>query len=435
MTSGLLHRAPESEGETALRTHFTISLIFNIIWALAIAIFGFLLIDPEDRWILWIILATQFTDNLVQTSRTLLVRRVVFRRIALIDLISTLVSTASALILAWAGKGMWGLISTDIAAAAIALLGYIVIRPPWKLRLGWSNKVVRYLLGFGQRTFLANLIGQALDNIDNLWTGRYLGNEALGFYSRAYTFATYPRKVLSAPIISVASGTYAELISDHKRLSQAFFRVNAFLVRSGFLFSGILILIAPEFIKLVIGKQWLPMLTAFRLMVLYILLDPLKMTIANLFIAIGKPEKVLSSRLVQLAVMIIGLFIFGNVWGIEGVAVAVNLMLLTGIILLLRQAREFVQFSLWRLFAGPAFALVVSMVLARAAIEIPGVRSSLWLIGAVKGIVFLILYLAIIAILEKDQLPVVLGMLKQLRGNQRPPPTTQESSENQQTDE
>jgi O-antigen/teichoic acid export membrane protein len=125
------------------------------------------------------------------------------------------------------------------------------------------------------------------------------------------------------------------------------------------------------------------------------------MTIANLFIAIGKPEKVLSSRLVQLAVMIIGLFIFGNLWGIEGVAVAVNLMLLTGIILLLRQAREFVQFSLWRLFAGPAFALVVSMVLARAAIEIPGVRSSLWLIGAVKGIVFLILYLAIITILEK----------------------------------
>ena len=434
MSSGLLHRAPESEGESALRTHFTISLVFNIIWAIAIAIVGGILFSPKSSWILWVILATQVADNLVQTSRTLLVRRVVFRRIALIDLTSTLVSTAAALILAWAGYGIWGLISTDIAAAIVSLLGYFVIRPPWKPGFGWSNSTARYLLGFGQRTFLANLIGQSLDYIDNIWTGYFLGKAAVGFYSRAYTFASYPRKVLSAPITSVASGTYAELKDDHKRLSQAFFRVNAFLVRSSFLFSGILILIAPEFIRLVIGERWLPMLTPFRLMVLYILLDPIKLTIANLFIAIGKPEKVLWSRLVQLAVMIAGLFIFGNLWGIAGVAMAVNLMLITGIILLLRQAREYVQFSVRRLFVAPTFAFVVSIVLARAAIEIPGVRSSLWLIAAVKASTFSILYLAVIAILERGQLPILLSMLKQLRGTQRPPQTTQEPTKNQHID-
>src|SRR4030042_519374 len=37
MSSALLHRAPESEGEEALRVHFTILLAFNFIWATVIA--------------------------------------------------------------------------------------------------------------------------------------------------------------------------------------------------------------------------------------------------------------------------------------------------------------------------------------------------------------------------------------------------------------
>jgi PST family polysaccharide transporter len=291
MGSALLHRAPESEGETALRVHFTISLFFNILWAILIAAIGAIFVDPATRWILWVILATQFADNLVVTSRTLLAKRVVFRRIALVDTVSTILSTLTALLLAWAGHGIWGLVSTDVVAAVVVLVGYLVIRPPWKPRLGWSASVARYLLGFGQRTFLANLIGQALDYIDTLWTRNFLGRAAVGYYSRAFVFATYPRKVLAAPLGSVASGTYAALKYDQKRLSQAFFRVNAFLIRSGFLMAGVLALIAPEFIHLVIGRKWLPMLTAFRLMMLFTMLDPIKITIANLFIAIGKPER------------------------------------------------------------------------------------------------------------------------------------------------
>ena len=431
MTAALLHRAPESEGETALRVHFTISLVFNILWAILIAVIGGFAVSPQYRWVLWTVLATQFVDNLIQTSYILLVRRVVFRRIALIETLSTVLSTIAALLLAWTGHGLWGLVSTDITAAIVVLFGYLIIRPPWKPRFGWSNSVARYPLNFGKRTFLSGLVGQALDYIDNLWTGQFLGVDPLGLYSRAYTFSSYPRKVLATPLTSVSAGTYAELKSDPKRLSQAFFRVNAFLVRTGFLMAGAMALVAPEFIRLMIGEKWLPMLNTFRLLMLFTLLDPIKFTISNLFTAVGKPEIVLWARLAQLAVMITGLFIFGSRWGIEGVAIAVNLMLLTGIVLLFWQARKFIQFSLWRLFAVPTFALVVSLVLGRAAIEIPGVRSSLWWIGAVKGSVFTITFMAIIAFLEKDQLPILLGMLKQLRGNKQTPPTSQDSEEDQ----
>jgi lipopolysaccharide exporter len=412
MSSALLHRTPESEGDEPLRVHFTISLFFNIVWAIAIAIIGALIFPQENLWVLWVFLATQFADNLVVTSRTLLVRRVILNRIAIVDTLSIVLSTLSALILAWRGFGIQGLISTDIIAAIVAILGYLVIRPPWKVRFGWSQTIARYLLGFGFRTFFGSLVGQTLDYIDNLWTGKFLGDSALGYYSRAYTFSSYPRKILANPINSVASGTYAELKENPKQLSQAFFRTNALLVRIGFFMAGLLALIAPEFIHLVIGEQWLPMLNAFRLMLLFTMLDPIRLTLASLFVAVGKPEKVLWARLVQLVIMIIGLFTFGSLWGISGVAVAVNLMIFAGVVILLWQARAYVQFSVLRLFGAPTLALALGLVIARLAIEIPGILGSYWLTGAVKAVVFGVVYTSTIIIFEHNELPILINYAK-----------------------
>ncbi len=208
----------------------------------------------------------------------------------------------------------------------------------------------------------------------------------------------------------MASGTYAELKEDPKRLSQAFFRVNALLVRSSFLMAGLLALIAPEFIRIVIGEKWLPMLDAFRLMLFFTLLDPIRHTVAGLFVAVGKPEKILQARIIQLVVMITGLVIFGKPLGIAGVAISVNLMLVAGVAVMLWQARAYVQYSLHRLFTVPAIGLVAAMAIARAAIEIPGVLGSPWRTGFVKGAVFSLLYTGTILILERNQIPMFLKM-------------------------
>lgn len=414
MSSALLHRAPESEGEQPLRVHFTILLFFNIFWAITVALIGAFIFPKENLWVLWVFLATQFVDNLVITSRTILIRRVVLKRIAIIDTLSIILSTASALIFAWKGFGIQGLISTDIIAAIVAVFGYLLIRPPWKVHLGWSPTIARYLLNFGYRTFLGNLVSQALDYTDNLWTGQFLGKSSLGYYSRAYTFSSYPRKVLASPINSVASGTYAELKENPKQLSQAFFRANALLVRTGFFMAGLLALIAPEFIYLVIGAQWLPMLDAFRLMLLFTLLDPLRFTLASLFIAVGKPEKLLWIRLLQLGVMIIALLIFGNLWGISGVAIAVNLMILIGIIIMFWQARSYVRFSILRLFGSPILALVAGLLFTFLTIILVGDNVSYWVSGTLKSLVFGITYIAMLLFLEHKELPIMMNYARHI---------------------
>jgi O-antigen/teichoic acid export membrane protein len=213
---------------------------------------------------------------------------------------------------------------------------------------------------------------------------------------------------------SVAAGTYAELKDQPKRLSQAFFRINALLVRTGFLLAGLLALVAPEFIRLVLGEQWLPMLSAFRLMLVFTLLDPIKATVASLFVAVGLPEKMVYARSVQMVVLVVGLFALGPRWGIAGVALAVDAMLVVGIVLLLWQARAHVDYSLQRMFVVPGFALTLGIVAAILLIRIPGVQTSDWYSGTVKTAAFSSIYSGILFLLERDEIRRMIALLKQM---------------------
>ncbi len=370
--------------------------------------------EPEYRWVFWVILASQVTDNLARVGQVKLIKRVVFRRIALVNIAVVIGTTISAVILAWKSFGIWSLVSTDILTALIVLIGCYTYRPIWRPRFGWSLQTAKYFMDFGKRTFAAGLLGQTLDRFDDLWTGIFLGDTALGFYSRAYTFATYPRKILAAPLNSVAGSTYAELKDQPIKLSQAFYRVNALLIRTGFLLAGLFALIAPEFIYLVIGEKWLPMLPAFRLMLVYTLLDPIKGTIANLFTSIGYPEKVMRARFVQLIVLVAGLFILGPRWEIEGVALAVDIMLVVGIGLLLWQARAYVSVSIKKLFLVPTIALLISMSLSFFVIQIFGIFENYWLSGIVKIVTFSLSYGLTIFIFERNQIFLLIKSLKRI---------------------
>ncbi len=410
----LLYRTPEGQEETARRVHFTLTASLGIVWTVLLAAGAELFAPPDTRVALWVVTGAAFATLMTRTPRTLLTKRVWFRRLAFLQAITAVATTAVAVGMAWYGLGLWSLLTTDIVSAALALLIFYGIRPVWRPRLGWASAIARDFLRFGSQVFMGGLLSQALDRVDDIWTGIALGDTPLGFYSRAYRFANYPRILLAKPLNQVVAGTYAQVKDHRKRLSKTFFRVNAAIVRVDFLLAGLLTLIAPEFIRIGLGSRWLPMLDAFRLMLLYTLLDPIKVTTANVITAAGAPERVVRARAIQLGVFLLGLVTMGPLWGIAGVALAVDLMLMLGMGILFWEARRFVDFDLRRLFAAPTLALVVGMGAARTAILIPGVLGSPWRTGGVKFLVFSPLYVGLLLLLEKDQINLLLNAFRQL---------------------
>lgn len=417
MGGAFLHRAPETaDAQQAAAVHFTLRLLFISAWMMALAGLAFFLAEGELRLAL-IVLTLAFGGlHLTDTPRMILTRQVEHKRLAVLDMLTAIFTTIIAVYLAQRGYGLTALLATDMVTLLLAGLLLFAWRPVWRPRLLWLHDTVRYYLHFGSRTMAESALSEAIDNMDDIWTGAYLGSHALGLYSRAYTFATYPRRILAFPVNMVAGGTYAELKEERRRLSQAFFRTNALLVRSGFLFGGMLVLLAPEFVRLALGEKWLAMIPTFRLMAVFTLLDPIRVTVSQVFTAAGQPGRVVRVRLVQLIALIIGLFLLGRVWGIVGVAIVVNGVLLLGLVPLLRAARNFVDYSPARLFLAPAIALAAGTAAAMAAewavCRFP-VCPNDWITGMIKGTAFFVVFAGVLYAIERDDLLSMLGRVRE----------------------
>jgi O-antigen/teichoic acid export membrane protein len=395
------HRSQESEDEErATQTLFTLRVLFGLVWSLCLVFIALIFLDGLRQLTLLVLAVMGFGAKFIDVPRTLLMRRVQHRRLAILEMGTTFTVCVVSVLLALITRSVWALLVSHFIYLGLAILVFYVWKPVWRPHFAWDKPVIRYFLNFGGKTVVGNVLGVALEYVDDLWTNLFLGDLKLGFYSRAFKMALYPRSILAEPVNTVATPTYAELKDDRHRLSQAFFRINALLIRTGFLLGGWLAIIAPHFIRIFLGEKWMPMLDAFRLMLLYTLLDPVKMTIAGLLIAVGKPEKISIARTVQFLVLVVGLFSLGFRYQIAGVAIAVDLMLVMGIVLMLYYVHPHVDISLPRLFIVPLISLAVGIGMNWLFARMWSFSSSDWQAFIFKSLVFGISYLGVLLSLE-----------------------------------
>ena len=280
--------------------------------------------------------------------------------------------------------------------------GLWLYRRPWRPAFGLDRELTSWYFRFGAFFFASANLAFLLDQFDDFWTGTFLGATALGLYSRAYEFARYPRRVLAGPIVQVFLPVFAQLQSDRLRLSKAFYRVCSLIVRVGFLAFGAFALVVPEFIRIFLGERWLPMALAFQLMLVYTLLDPLVAVCNNLLNGVGQPRIITQVRLAQTVIFIPAVIVLAYFYGINGVAVAADLMLVLGIGWLFRQARQYVDFSILRMFLVPALGLGLALTTAML------VQAQLYTANAVltlltKAIVTTVVYGAMLLTLSESR--------------------------------
>jgi O-antigen/teichoic acid export membrane protein len=401
LSNAYVHRASETQDEEhATAVFFTLRLVFDSAWAVFLLVFGWFTLTGTRQWVLIFLVVTGYLYRLTSVPQALLLRRVQHRRLAVFSIAVNLSVAVASIAIAWFTHSIWALLVSSIITLVLGMTGFYLWKPVWKPKLAWDGKTVRYFLSFGSQNLANNILDGALDYSDNLWTGYYLGDLSLGYYSRAFRFAIYPRMLLATPINTVAVGTFAELKFDRLRLSKAFFRISVFLTRLGFLIAGLLSVIAPQFIVLFLGEKWLPMLTAFRLMLLYSLLDPIRVITSSVMIAVGKPQKVSQVRMLQLLTLGIGLFTLGFTYKIAGVALSMDLMVLVGVLLSLWIVRDYVDFSVLRLFAPPVLALFAGFGLNALVMTFLNTSSSQWLVLIVKSLAFCTGYLVLLFALE-----------------------------------
>jgi O-antigen/teichoic acid export membrane protein len=138
LDGALIHRAQETEDEgEAASIYFTLANLFGLVWVVLMIGAAFLFDDELLRLSLIVLTITTFLKRSVLTPRLIFARRILHKRLAVIEFVNSVLTTAAALILAHFGAGIWALLSTDIVAAVIFIFSFYVFKPVWKPRLSW----------------------------------------------------------------------------------------------------------------------------------------------------------------------------------------------------------------------------------------------------------------------------------------------------------
>jgi O-antigen/teichoic acid export membrane protein len=307
--------------------------------------------------------AGKLVGALGATPTTYLRKEMRFKELALLHVLTSLSMTLVGPLMAWRGWGVWAIVGEQISGVATpALLVWTVIRPwspQWTFDWGWA----KWYLNFGKFIVTTQALGTVISEFDDFWVGTILGSRPLGYYSKAYEFANYPRRVIREPVVQVLFPAFAKVQDDPLRLSKAYYRASSLIVRAGFLLGGILVLGAREFVVVFLTPKWIPMAVTFQLMVLYVLLAPLRTISGDLATAVGRPEFYTRTRVFEGAISIPLVILGARLWGIQGVAVAVDVVLLVGLAVILYQIRCLVRVSFLRMLLYPTLAVGAGLLL------------------------------------------------------------------------
>jgi O-antigen/teichoic acid export membrane protein len=385
LDQALIHRKRDEKLslDDALAVHFSLRLILIVLFVLlllaAIPILRY--VYPQKTMLAPILLALtvgSVAGALGATPTTYLRKEMRFRELAVLQLLTSLSMTIVGPLMAWQGYGVWAIVGERISGIIVATVVVWAFIHPWQLRWRFEWETAKWYLNYGKFLLVSKILAPVLNQFDDYWVGATAGATALGFYSKAYEFAQYPRRVISDPIINVVFSTFSELQDNRLALSKAYYRTASLIIRLGFLAGGMLIWGGREFIMLLIGNQWLPMVTTFQLMVVYALLDPLRSVSANLILATGQPRSWTVARVVESIFFVPAVIIASSIAGAKGVAIVVDIAVILALSILFYSLRDLVDISFLRLLLPPSLAIVLSFSLGWAVLRISFIDTTIW---------------------------------------------------------
>lgn len=257
----------------------------------------------------------------------LLRRRLDFRRLFWIGNTSYVVGYACVAIpLAVLGYGVWSLAVGALAQTCVLnVLLMATVRHP--VRPLFAIREFRELTSFGMGFTLDSLMLYGAHNGDNLVVGRWLGDAALGLYTRAYALMMLPQEFFGRIFRTVLFPAFAEVQGDRPRMGRGYrMSVQLTTIMGVPVLTGMAVA-APHLIVGLYGPDWrgaVPPLQILCMFGLFRIVYPLSTAVAQ---AAGRVYLVFFVSL-GYAIAMIGGGVVGSRWGLAGVAYAVGLALL-----------------------------------------------------------------------------------------------------------
>ena len=240
-----------------------------------------------------------------------------FKLLASFDTVRALVQALTTVGLALLGFGYWSLAFGPLAAAVAAAAMAVVARPH---ALAWPRFAeIKRALRFSGEVLGSRLAWYTYSNSDFLVAGRVLGQAPLGAYTIAWTIASTPVEKITNMITRVVPAFFSAVQDDKAHLRRYLVGITNGLALLTFPASLGMVLVADQFVLVVLGAKWAPAIMPLRLLALYAALRSVTTIFPNLLFAVRRSRFVMWNTIVA-AVLFPAAFYYSSRWGTTGIS-------------------------------------------------------------------------------------------------------------------
>ncbi|MFC2157899.1 MOP flippase family protein [Acidobacteriota bacterium] len=306
---------------------FWLSLVVGIIFFLLMIPLSILIAlfyeTPSLRSVLLLLSTTFFLASFSRVHKTMLSRNMEFKKIAIIDSSAVLIGGIAGIISALNGFGVYSLIFQQLFLSITdVVLSWLFCG--WRPRFRFSLPSLKEIWGFSFNLTAFNIVNYFARNLDYLLIGKFMGAQALGYYTMAYRLMTYPLQNISWTIMRVMFPAFSKIQEDLERVRFGYKKMIKAISLITFPMMMGFFIIAPKFIILVFGPQWKPAIPLVQIFCICGMIQSIGTTAGTLILSQGKAK--LNFVLGTLfTITITFVILIGMNWGFIGVAIAYSI--------------------------------------------------------------------------------------------------------------
>ncbi len=350
----------DDDKNTVFLINLSIALAFSAILILSAKYISlFFNYGDLESYLYWIPLGFIFS-SLGQVNLALLTKALKFKQIFIGYLLSRIISGIIAIYFAFAGFGVWSLVIQQITSSFLQT-AFTFYFENWIPKFYFSSKSYKELAGFSFNVFGTELVNYIVDNLDKIIIGKFLQQNVLGLYTRAYQLTMLP--VQNFPRV-VDKFLFPYLSKENLNSEDlANFYVKIIGVISYVLFPIIITfsVVSDDFVSTLFTNEWSslsPLIKVIAFSAIFVSLSELN---TSFFLTTNHTRQLFVINITTRSLTIISLFPAIS-FGIEGVVWAMVGCNALRMITLSYFNLRFLRYSLMKCLNSISFTLIITIV-------------------------------------------------------------------------
>jgi PST family polysaccharide transporter len=198
--------------------------------------------------------------------------------------------------------------------------------------------------------------------VDYLLIGKFLGAEALGFYTLAYKLMMMPLQNISWVISRVMFPAYSRIQNDLIKLGEIYLKTAKAVSLVTFPMMFVLFVVAPEFIVFIFGPQWEPAVIIIRILCICGAMQSIGALSGTIYQSLNETRTQFRLQLAATLTVTVAV-IAGLNFGIKGVALFYTLQYLIWFNINYFVVLKLLNLKLMNLYANLKTAFIMNAVL------------------------------------------------------------------------